>query len=74
MRSRACRSVSRPRAVGAHDGQEAARRLTVADVAAGVPTLLVDALLAAYGAAAEQGRGGADISAVATAFAVDREG
>jgi 3-hydroxyisobutyrate dehydrogenase len=44
-----------------------------ADVAAGVPTVLVDALLAAYGAASEQGRGGADISAVAAAFAVDRE-
>jgi 3-hydroxyisobutyrate dehydrogenase len=43
-----------------------------ADRAAGVPTTLVDALLEAYGTAAERGHGSSDISAVTTAFAVDR--
>lgn len=39
-----------------------------ADLEAGVPTVLVDALLEAYGRAAEEGHGNADISAVAAAF------
>jgi 3-hydroxyisobutyrate dehydrogenase len=39
-----------------------------ADLAAGVPTVLVDALLEAYGRASESGHGGSDISAVAAAF------
>ena len=45
-----------------------------ADVAAGVPTGLVDAVLAAYDAAADLGHGGADMSAVAAAFRVEGEG
>jgi 3-hydroxyisobutyrate dehydrogenase len=44
-----------------------------ADLAAGVPTVLVDALLEAYGRASESGHGGADIAAVAAAFEPARE-
>lgn len=44
-----------------------------ADVAAGVPTTLVDALLEAYRTASERGHGDADISAVAAAFSADHQ-
>jgi 3-hydroxyisobutyrate dehydrogenase len=44
-----------------------------ADLVAGVPTTLVDALLEVYGRAAESGHGTADNSAVAAAFRADRE-
>jgi 3-hydroxyisobutyrate dehydrogenase len=44
-----------------------------ADLAAGVPTSFIDTLLATYGAAAEQGYGGADIAAVAAAFRPDHQ-
>ncbi|RIX28380.1 NAD(P)-dependent oxidoreductase [Amnibacterium setariae] len=44
-----------------------------ADEAAGVPTVLVDALLAAYGTAADRGRGGSDVAAVVAAFEADRD-
>ena len=44
-----------------------------ADIAAGVPTTLVDSLLESYGTASERGHGGGDISAVAAAFAADDE-
>lgn len=44
-----------------------------ADLAAGVPTVLVDALLEAYGRASGSGHGSSDISAVAAAFEPDRQ-
>lgn len=44
-----------------------------ADSAAGVPTVLVDALLEAYGRAADAGLGGHDIAAVAGTFRADRD-
>jgi 3-hydroxyisobutyrate dehydrogenase len=49
------------------------RLIRDADVAAGVPTVLVDALLAAYDRAADAGHGGDDISAVASAFRADEQ-
>jgi 3-hydroxyisobutyrate dehydrogenase len=45
-----------------------------ADRAAGVPTVLVDALLEAYGRASEAGYGRSDISAVASSFEPAPEG
>lgn len=44
-----------------------------ADLAAGVPTVLVDALLEAFGRAADAGHGSGDISGVAAAFRAERE-
>lgn len=45
--------------------------IRAADLDAGVPTTLVDALLESYGTASQRGHGGADISAVAAAFSAD---
>jgi 3-hydroxyisobutyrate dehydrogenase len=44
------------------------RLILESDLAAGVPTTLVDALLELYGSAADQGYGSSDISAVGAAF------
>jgi 3-hydroxyisobutyrate dehydrogenase len=44
------------------------RLIREADVAAGVPTVLVDAVLAAYDDAADRGHGSADMAAVAAVF------
>lgn len=44
-----------------------------ADVAAGVPTVLIDALVEAYGRASDSGHGNSDISAVAAAFEPEHE-
>jgi 3-hydroxyisobutyrate dehydrogenase len=44
-----------------------------ADLAAGVPTVLVDALLEAYGRASDRGLGSSDMSAVAAVFAPEQE-
>ena len=44
-----------------------------ADVAAGVPTVLIDALVEAYGRGSDSGHGNSDISAVAAAFEPEHE-
>ena len=44
-----------------------------ADLAAGIPTVLVDALLEAFGRAADSGHGSGDISGVAAAFRPERQ-
>jgi 3-hydroxyisobutyrate dehydrogenase len=44
-----------------------------ADLGAGVPTTLIDALGQVYGSASAQGHGGSDISAVAAAFAAEQD-
>lgn len=49
------------------------RLIRTADEAAGVPTTLVDALIALYGGASDAGFGGGDVSGVIAAFRGDRQ-
>jgi 3-hydroxyisobutyrate dehydrogenase len=47
--------------------------IRAADEQAGVPTVLVDALIEAYRIAADRGHGGGDVAAVAATFAADQQ-
>jgi 3-hydroxyisobutyrate dehydrogenase len=49
------------------------RLIRAADEQAGVPTTLIDALVALYGGASEAGVGGSDVAAVVTAFRPGRQ-